>query len=259
MLRSLLVPVLLAVLAPLPVAAAVTAPFDTALHDIERDAAGHKHPVAVFDLDDTLFATAPRTFHILLDWLDSPEGKAYAASREKLEHMELGYDLDPTLVAIGIPQAGMKSAEKWWVKRFFSSDYLKYDTPNPGAVPFTNKIFKDGATVVYLTGRNKEMRPGTEEALKHYGFPWSPKDGRTMLVTKTVFRQKDDEFKFAAVQDVEKKVGPVELAVDNEPRNVNAMHDACPRAIAVWLDKPHSANPPALESGVFTAKDFPAN
>ena len=58
-------------------------------------------------------------------------------------------------------------AKKFWAKRFFTSEYLKFDRPYPGAVEFTKKFMKWAHEVVYLTGRDEPgMGKGTRRPIR---------------------------------------------------------------------------------------------
>lgn len=245
---------------PASAATAMTAQngvFVQLLDRVKHEASAKHHPVVIFDLDDTLVRTAFRNQAVLKDWTETEAGKPYAAGFATLKLEDIGWGIDGALTKMGVPAELQKDAIKFWVNHFFTSDYLRYDKPNPGAVSYVKAVLAAGGHVVYLSGRNDaSMRPGTEASLKACGFPWDPSSRTVTLELKHDKGGSDAEFKRVAAKQVA-KLGEVVAVVDNEPANVNAMHESLPGAIAVFLDKPHSPNPPPLDKGVDTAPDFP--
>ena len=68
---------------------------------------------------------------------------------------------------------------------FFDSDYVLMDCRCTGACEFVKKCYEQNAYVVYLTGRDHNMRPGTEDCLRVFGFPYDT--DRSTLITKQEF------------------------------------------------------------------------
>ena len=229
-----------------------------AVLDRARTLAGQgKRPIVVFDLDDTLFRTAPRTAKILREFAQSMPDRPYAAALSQVSADQCGYSLDPVLKAFAVPESDWPAAKQFWGQRFFSSDYVTADQPNPGAVAFVAAVQKTGAQVVYLTGRSEQMGPGTQQALQAAGFPWDPQ-ASTALLLKADPSLKDVPYKVGDF-NVLKAMGTVVATVDNEPGNVNAMHSVVPGAITIYLDKPHSPTAPPVDAGIYQAADFPVH
>lgn len=232
-------------------------PFQGVMDRVKAAAKVHKRPIVVFDLDDTLVRTAPRNYAVLGDWSKTTAGAPYQAGFAKVKVDEIGWGIDGTLDTMGVPADERKGLMKFWADHFFSSDYLKYDLPNPGAVAYAKAVHDAGAHVIYMSGRNDAtMRAGTEASIKQHGFPWDP-TGKTVTLVLKSYKGGDD----AAYKEKESTklpaLGEVEAAVDNEPGNCNAFHHSLPKATVILLEKPHSPNPPALEGGILRAKDFP--
>ncbi|MDB5098048.1 MAG: hypothetical protein JWM80_2469 [Cyanobacteria bacterium RYN_339] len=231
--------------------------FDGVLQHVRQAAAAHKRPIVVFDLDDTLVRTAPRNYAVLKAWSETTAGAPYTAGFAKVKMDAIGWGIDPTLDTMGVPADERKALMKFWADHFFSSDYLKYDLPNPGAVAYATAVHKAGGHLIYMSGRNAAtMRAGTEASMKQHGFPWDPTGKTVTLILKEQKGGDDAAYKEAASAKLP-ALGEVEACVDNEPGNCNAFHHSLPKATVILLEKPHSPNPPALEAGILRAKDFP--
>ncbi|HEY9722143.1 MAG TPA: HAD family hydrolase [Oscillatoriaceae cyanobacterium] len=236
-------------------AATQQSPLATVLAEDGRLAAKHQHPIVVFDLDDTLFATADRNLAIIKEWAATPDGAPYRQKLDALTRDQIPYDIDGVLEANGVPAKDMPAITTFWAKRFFTSDYVKYDRPEPGAVDYVRAVLKSGAQVVYLTGRPSSMEPGTRAALIKAGFPWDSKGKTVRLLLKSQSHQKDAAFKYQAALELA-KTGTIVAGFDNEPANVNAIHKAAPKALVVYLKTVHSANPPAVDPGIVQLANY---
>lgn len=232
-------------------------PFTTVTTTAQRLAGAGQKPIVIFDLDDTLFSTAPRTLRILQEWSRTPAGKPYAAALAKVTVGQVGYGFTPNLQAAGVPKTVWPAVTTFWRDRFFTSQYLQYDTPIPGAVAFVKACQASGARLVYLTGRSQKMQAGTEQTLKTGGFPWDPAGLRTTLIVKTDGALNDLDYKAVEVAVI-KQWGTVVGSIDNEPGNDNMFHKLLPDATTIFLDTPHSADAPPLDAGIPTEAAYPA-
>lgn len=228
-----------------------------ALLEAARTPAGGGKPRAmIFDVDDTLFRTAPRSLAILREWLGTPAGAPWAAACADLALDDVGYGIAEALAARGLSAEAVQAARAYWAERFFGPAYLHVDTPYAGAVAYVQALRDAGVVCVYLTGRWAGMRAATADALRAAGFPWDEAGG-TRLVTKPRAETDDLAYKTAemaallAAYDV---IG----CVDNEPKNVNMFRALVPHAPAVHLTKPCSPDPPPLAAGTYVSTDFPA-
>lgn len=221
-------------------------------------------PVVLLDLDSTLYEVGPRTFQILKEWILSTR------DRDLMDHLHLfkefdathvGYSVKDTFEALGIspdyPQydALVKSAKEFWGDRFFTSAYLRYDHPYPGAPEFAQKIYDSGATLVYLTGRDeKNMGPGTIANLIRDHFPWG-KDKRTHLLLKPLVTMNDLEHKVRAGAFVKAK-GNLVASFENEPPNVVALSQVFPESMHVFVDTIYSDHLAPVCRGLYRIKGF---
>ena len=190
--------------------------------------------VGVFDLDGCLFDNRPRQIRILRELAsreDLPE-----LYRVEARHFR-DWSLAHTFANAGVTQDLVPRAQAEWERCFFTSDYVRHDHAMPGAAALVRGCYGSGMRVIYFTGRDDSMRPGTEEALERFGFPY--RDTAVQLVTKPRSDLDDVAFKTAALEHL----GPLHLYVDNEPANVNVVHARHPEALVVFFESDHSDRP----------------
>lgn len=249
----ILVPVGLVAQTPRP----AVHPLEQVLERVREGVARGRKPIVVFDLDDTIFRVSFRTQKILRDWSNlHPHTLGLRQKIEALDPVKMPWSLNATLDMAGITGTVLrKSADAFWGKNFFGSDYLTVDRTIRGAVVYVNRLARVGAQIVYLTGRDDErMRAGSVLALRKSGFP-PVVAGGAILMMKPDWRVKDYIFKEEACGKINAK-GPVVASIDNEPRNCNMFRTLFPGALIVCLDTPHSDNAPALQPGIPVVADF---
>lgn len=221
--------------APLTVSPGQDAVLDAAYAAVRPGAVG------VFDLDGCLFDSRPRIVHLLRELAGRPGFlDLYAVRAEHLLDWDLGATLRRAGIAPERAAALLPEAQAWFSRRFFASDSVLHDHALPGAPQLVWSLFSAGLSVVYLTGRHEEMRPGTEEALARAGFPWARPGVR--LLMKPDFQTDDTAFKGEALREVA-LVGPPVLFFDNEPANVNLFAARHPDALVVFVETDHSPRP----------------
>lgn len=189
--------------------------------------------LGVFDLDGCLFDNRPRQIRILRE----------LASRENLwelyrveAHHFRDWSLAHTFANAGVAPHLVPRAQAEWERLFFTSEHVRDDHAMPGAAALVRACYGRGMRVVYLTGRDDSMRPGTEQALDRFGFP----NGRDVRLATKPRREEDDvTFKTAALEHL----GDVDLYVDNEPANVNVARARYPNALVVFFESDHSDRP----------------
>jgi hypothetical protein len=191
--------------------------------------------VAVLDLDGCLFDTRPRQVHIFrecaahlgLEPLCRVDADCFRDW--SLQNAMRNAGLDEAFVA-----AHHDAVRAFWADRFFRSDYVLHDHAMPGAPAFVRDLHAAGLDLVYLTGRDVSMRPGTEASLRRFAFPLGE---RATLITKPDATLEDTAFKEAAVETI---AGDVVLYLDNEPANVNVFRRLHPHALVVFVETDHS-------------------
>ncbi len=210
--------------------------------------------VAVFDLDGCVFDTRPRQVRIFRELAAQRGWRELCAVRE--EHF-LDWSLFTTMANAGISAGWIASHEadvrNWWARCFFSSEYVIYDHAMPGAAELCREVWARGAQVVYLTGRDISMAPGTESALRSFGFPYNAV--RSTLLVKPTFEMDDTAFKETALEGIA-SLGLTTVYLDNEPANVNLYKRRHPDALVVFVETDHSPRPDAPAPGIPWLRSF---
>lgn len=214
-----------------------------------------KKPVAVLDLDHTLFDNGPRTRQILLEYA---EATGRAGLHDRLQGLPEGilpYLIEDTLALAGERDpAVVAEALKFWRERFFTDEYCKYDVPLPGAREYCLELYQAGGTLAYLTGRDApNMLVGTVASLRAHGFPVGL--AHTALILKPAFEMADFDFKRDVVEFVG-ELGVVAASFENEPGNANLFRRTWPESETILLETAHAPGAPPLAEGVTVLRDF---
>ena len=224
------------------------------LERVREQAATGKKPVVIFDLDDTLFDTRPRTLAILRAYPHEPRLAA-------LELHQVVHGLPETLMNAGFSAAEVEGEKgekvrRFWSKRFFDDESLRLDAPIPGAVEYVRALVAAGAHPVYLTGRQEQTRQLSQEVLDGAGFP----AGTLFLKPNpgpNVPKESTPAFKGRIARSEVPNLGLAVAAFDNEPANCNAFRESLPAAATVvFLDTLYPDDSPALTAGIDALPDF---
>jgi hypothetical protein len=222
-----------------------------------RPRAGQPRPVVVFDLDGTLFDNRPRTAAILKAYAEKVRHSAVdlAERLSAVRPENVPYLLTDTLARIGITaEHEIEALREHWVEHFFVDGWLHHDVALPGAVAFARGCWENGASLVYLTGRDlPKMALGSFASLRDSGFPIGVPG--TSLVCKPDPAIADERYKREVCPEMA-RVGEVIASFDNEPGNCNAFLEHFPEAASVLLATQHAPNPPTLATGCHTILDF---
>ena len=212
-------------------------------------------PVAVLDLDGTLFDNGPRTLTILAEYAAESSNEKLAAAVKNRQESQTPYLLKDLLAEMNeTDEAVVKGASEYWFNRFFTNEYQSHDMVMPGALSFVMDFYRAGGTVVYLSGRDSpNMAVGCVAALQKGGFPIAV--ARTALVLKPDFETADLDFKRDAVSFIN-QFGHVVASLDNEPGNCNLFIEAWPQALIGFIDTQCAPGAPPLLDGIETFKDF---
>ena len=136
----------------------------------------------------------------------------------------------------------------------FSSRYLAYDRPYPGAVAFVRGLYDLGAEIAYLTGRDEPgMGEGTRSVLLRDGFPWAVE--RTHLLMKEAAHLPDLDHKKEAAHYI-RRHGTLIASFENEPPNLVALRDLFPDAMHVFVDTVCSDHPAPAADGLYLIRGF---
>ena len=215
-----------------------TSPSDPdVLDEVRLRVEGSKgNAVVVFDLDHTLYDNRPRTLQILLEFAASlpPEQVDLAERIGNMKVSDVHYRLAETLDHVGVQDEGIvNAATAFWVERFFTDEYVRYDVPLPGAVRYVQELHAGGAFVVYMTGRAApQFLVGTTASLRRWGFPIGTP--HTQLITKPDPKTDDLVFKARAFRQID-RLGRVVAAFENEPGNLAAMAEHWRECVPVFL------------------------
>ena len=231
---------------------------------LARAAANQKdgRPVlAIFDIDGTILDPAARTRDIFANALDGPDpmvkpGQPEMAQRVRALPLEsLPYAPESTLAMAGITDTALvRALVARWSFDFFSNRYLMRDQVVPGAVPYLDSLHAHGVTIVYFTGRDApRMLGGTAQSLLERGFPVGV--AGTMLVLKPDKSVPDFDYKKNTLDQLA-HYGTVVAVFENEPRNINLLHERFPDALAFYIDTKHSPGAPPVASGITQFPDF---
>ena len=226
------------------------------LKDVERVAATGALPVLVFDLDSTLFNTAGRHLAILRAFAD--EHRELLPIAESLRVEDFGWHVDAPLRRHGVGEPLLEKLRAFWFKRFFHDDWLHHDHPAPGGPGYVQEVYRRGALVYYLTGRDVGgMARGTAAALIQCGYPFF--SGRTILHLKPKFDMPDAAFKDAAMQDIRSHRGQVIATFENEPGNANLFLSSFPQATHFLVGNVCSPESPDGDPSLVRIPDFEMN
>lgn len=216
-----------------------------------------ERPMVVFDLEGTLLDNRSRILQILKEFsLDKQYvTPAAAAQLQALTLPMVKYRLPETLAAVGITDpAVINNAAAFWAERFFTDEYLKYDTPVPGAVDFVRSLYSSGARIVYVTGRDQRRQLlGTVKSLRDNGFPIGIQS--TELIMKPAVEMQDAVFK-QNITNYLRHFGTIVASFDSENANANVYRRAFPKATVLLFETVQAPNPPPLLDGIVRLQSF---
>lgn len=204
-------------------------------------------PIAVYDLDSTLFCTGPRNLAI---------ARAFAHYRpqispflDRLDPHQMGWNVMQDIEDLGFRDpAVLIELRAFWRATFFTDHFVKMDSVYPGAAELVKAVRKAGCLTFYLSGRDEPgMRQGTLDALEAGGFPLPSED--VILRLKPTWEEEDLAFKLHVFQELQ-ALGEVVLAFENEPANANKFLHGFPGATVVLHATIHAPNPEPLDPGV---------
>lgn len=230
------------------------------LEHVAKTIEQEKSAMVVFDLDDTLFSPAMRMRQVLIDFAVNTPGVPadLKAKAEALNEETVCYEIDDTLKNMGITnKALIQKIKAFYSKEAFTSKYLKYDVPNPGAVEYVKALYSAGAKICYLTGRGEnQMGEGTINALKDAGFPYGNTSSVLLLKRNggsTTNFKKEELLKLMKNENIV-------ASFDNEPANVNMMKATLGKECnVVYLNTRHSGNAAVVPAGIPAIKNFLQN
>jgi hypothetical protein len=161
----------------------------TQLADIRARVAKGERVRVVFDIDDTLADTRPRTVAIAKAW-DRQNGTHYFDALKPTDVLRSPRD---TAEALGVPFHLIGDFTNFWSVAFWDGANFKNDTPVKSTVDVAKAARDAGAELVFLTGRLKASEKSTISQLRTYGLAGT-------LVSKPDRWMRTPEFKTAWFQ-----------------------------------------------------------
>jgi hypothetical protein len=159
------------------------------LADIRARVAKGERVRAVFDIDDTLADTRPRTVAIAKAW-DQQNGTHYF---DALSPAQVQRNPKDTAEALGVPFHLIGDLTNFWSMAFWDGGNFKFDTPVKPVVEIAKAARDAGAELVFLTGRLKASAKSTVDQLRGFGLAGT-------LVSKPDRWMRTPEFKTAWFQ-----------------------------------------------------------
>jgi len=123
-----------------------------------------------------------------------------------------------------------------------------------GAVAYVRAVRDAGARVFYVTGRQEDMRAGSEASFQTLGFP-APDGDAVQLWMKPTLDEDDDAFKARVHADLRALGAPVAV-FDNEPIHINAYRRSFPDSQVIHLATDHSMRSILVDPGIPSIGDF---
>lgn len=200
-------------------------------------------PLAIFDLDSTLYNVSPRTQKIVHDFCLSDEVKQlYPKESSILTDISIGssdwgyfeaLDRHNFISSVRF----LKSLSKFWRQNFFSNTYMDHDETYKNASTFVNSFAPLDCEVMYLTGRSQnKMLAGSLKNLKRDSFPLQNENS---LVMKTNPDLSDHIFKTDFIAEIKKNYEHI-ILFENEPKILNRVHVDHPEVMLCFIDSTHS-------------------
>lgn len=202
--------------------------------------------LAVFDLDSTLFDVSPRLKKVLHDFAEVADHQQRFPEAceilKKVETFRSDWGVKNAVVRAGLDRHHPDfhhALKDFWIRTFFSNEYLHFDIPYEGAVEYCKDLEALGVEIVYLTGRDvHRMGVGSRDVLLKWGFPLD--DRQSQLVLKPQKGMDDAAFKsdwFAALP--ENHYSRIWF-FENEPVNVNLVRLQHQHVEIVFFESTHS-------------------
>ncbi|MBN21186.1 MAG: hypothetical protein CL678_07850 [Bdellovibrionaceae bacterium] len=214
-------------------------------------------PVAIFDLDSTLYQVEDRNLAILKAWAHQNHSSPWSKAVKDLKTHHVGYSIEDTLKSIGVPSSEKSlylEIKDFWRERFFTNEWLSHDQPYPCASSFVSELHKVGIALLYLTGRDEPgMGEQTRKSLQRDGFPF---EGDSVFYGLKPKKELDDlEHKKIFLEQFGRTMNVI-VSFENEPRNVALIQHYFPEAVHVFLKTKMSQRPAPVVKDVYLLENF---
>ena len=139
-----------------------------ALSRISRRTRQKKRTIVVFDIDNTLVDTRPRTLAAARSFLKARQN--HGALRSLGLHL-VRFDGKQTAIRLGLKAREAAAFTSHWERFFWNPKNLSLDVAIKDTVKLAHKAKAAGAEVYYLTGRVDAFKVGTVAQLRRHGLP----------------------------------------------------------------------------------------
>jgi phosphoglycolate phosphatase-like HAD superfamily hydrolase len=136
------------------------------LADIRARVAKGQQVRVVFDIDDTLADTKPRTVAIAKQW-DKLNGTHYF---DRLTPAQVARSPLDTARAMELSWQAERDFTNYWGMAFWDGANYQHDAPMKGPLEVARAARAAGAEVIFLTGRTEQTRDFTIAQLKAFGL-----------------------------------------------------------------------------------------
>lgn len=218
-------------------------------------------PIAVFDLDSTLYNVSHRTQRIIDNFAQEPQIldkyplEARLLNEVRVQAKDWGMKEAFQRAHFSASTDFINEIKKYWKHNFFSSKLLGEDIPYPGAVEYVNALAENGVQIMYLTGRDaKNMRDGTIISLKKWSFPTNDLENSLIMKPIKGFSE-DEDFKSTKLTEILQAREGSLWFFENEPVIINKVKTSSPHINIVWLDTAHSRKETVSEN-IFVIKKY---
>ena len=217
---------------------------ETINETLESQRKAGKSVCITLDLDSTLYEVNTRTERILHEAAVLPAIRELdPTAAEALENVSVhvedwGIREVMSRYQIKATIDSFEAVRQYWVKHFFSHDYLAYDQVAPGALDWVKDKFEKGFHIHYLTGRDiPRMGVGTRKRLEADGFPLEEPNCKLHMKPRSGLP--DDHYKTEVTKHLTGQFDEVWF-FENEPVNLYAVERALPDVHLVFFDSVHS-------------------
>ena len=130
----------------------------------------------------------------------------------------------------------IKALSIFWRQRFFSNDFIKYDTLYPGTKDYLDFVLKQNSKIKYLTGRSQfKMREGTIAKFSEDNIPLATAKDLIMKETNEI----DSLYKLSVIKELKSDYTKIAF-YENAPEIINTVMDANLDVFCVFINSTHS-------------------
>jgi len=205
------------------------APLHRERHRLARQAIQNAR-VLVFDLDNTIVDTRPRTVAAVREFAQSRSlDRTTRARLAAVSKDDVGYDARETAAKLGLSRLQAQRFERMWNRRFWDPKSFALDEPVGNVIELIKTA--KGKDVVFLSGRYESYMAATVAQLERLGLP-----------THNVILKPPGEATSAFKARVMRRLagnGAKTVFVDDSARNRAAIDEArLPAATTIAVDFP---------------------